>query len=175
MDVRDARPEDAPAVADVNVRSWRAAYHGLMPDSYLDALSVEEEAVRWQRAIAESPARGRPVLVVEAGAGAVVGYAVVGADVDDSTQGLLFLMYVAPEAWGSRAGWALMEASVERLGGAGFARAVLWVLEANGRARAFYEREGWVADGGASTATYGGVPLTALRYARELARDADVR
>ncbi len=167
MDVRDARPEDAAAIADVNVRSWRAAYAGLMPDSYLAALSVEEDTVRWQRAIAQSPARARPVLVVEVRDGKVTGYAVVGADVDDGAQGLVFLMYTAPEAWGSGAGPALMEASLERLRAAGFTRAVLWVLEANARARAFYERHGWAADGKSTTSTYGDMPLRALRYARE--------
>ncbi len=155
------------------MRSWRAAYRGLMPDSYLDALSVEEEAARWERAIADSPARGRPVLVVEDGDGKVAGYAVVGADVDDAAQGLLFLMYVAPEAWGTGAGWALMDAAVERMRGAGFERAVLWVLAANVRARAFSERQGWAADGDQRTATYDGVSLVALRYGRELSPDAD--
>jgi GNAT superfamily N-acetyltransferase len=168
MHVRDARIQDAPAIADVNVRSWQAAYRGLMPDSYLDALSGEEDTARWQRAIAESTRRGRPVLVVEDGAGAVVGYAVVGADVDEPSLGLVFLMYVGPERWGTGAGHALMEASIERLRGAGFGRAVLWVLEANARARRFYEREGWVEEGGRSTSTYGGVALPALRYGREL-------
>jgi GNAT superfamily N-acetyltransferase len=171
--VRDARPEDAAAIADVNVRSWRAAYRGLMPDSFLNALSVEEDRARWERAIGESGARARPLLVVQDAGGAVVGYAVVGADVDDASRGLLFLMYVGPECWGTGAGHALMEAVVERLRALGFERAVLWVLEANARARAFYQRQGWVADGGRTTSTYDGVALAAMRYGRELMADAD--
>jgi GNAT superfamily N-acetyltransferase len=145
-----------------------------MPDTFLDALSVEEETARWQRAIAQSAARARPVLVVEDERGKVAGYAVVGADVDDAAQGLLFLMYVAPECWGTGVGRALMEASIERLREAGFGRAVLWVLEANARARRFYERAGWVEDGGRSMSTYDGVALEALRYGMGLPPEADV-
>lgn len=167
MKVRDAGVGDAAAIAGVNTRSWQAAYRGLMPDSYLDALSVEEDTARWQCAVAQSALRARAILVVEDGAGEVVGYAVTGADVDEASQGLLFLMYVAPQNWSTGAGRALMDACVDRLWAAGFTRAVLWVLEANARARGFYERQGWAADGESGTSTYGDVPLRALRYARE--------
>ena len=34
-----------------------------------------------------------------------------------------------------------------RLGAEGFAEAVLWVLDDNPRARAFYERHGWLPTG----------------------------
>jgi hypothetical protein len=36
IQLRRATPEDAAALAAVEVRSWRAAYRGLMPDAYLD-------------------------------------------------------------------------------------------------------------------------------------------
>jgi len=33
--VRDARAEDAAAIAEVHVRAWQAAYRGLMPEDFL--------------------------------------------------------------------------------------------------------------------------------------------
>jgi hypothetical protein len=42
----------------------------------------------------------------------------------------------------------LLGACLERLRDLGFREATLWTLEANSRARSFYEKEGWHADGG---------------------------
>jgi hypothetical protein len=38
MDIRAARMEDVPQIAAVHVRSWQAAYRGLLPQAYLDGL-----------------------------------------------------------------------------------------------------------------------------------------
>ena len=35
MDIRPARMEDVPEIAVVHVRSWQAAYRGLLPQAYL--------------------------------------------------------------------------------------------------------------------------------------------
>ena len=43
-------------------------------------------------------------------------------------------------------------------------RAVLWVLERNVRARRFYERGGWRADGQRRVEPIGGEPVDQLRY-----------
>jgi GNAT superfamily N-acetyltransferase len=46
--IRRATPGDVIAVATVHVRSWQAAYRGLMPDEVLDGLSVERRAGMWR-------------------------------------------------------------------------------------------------------------------------------
>lgn len=53
-----------------------------------------------------------------------------------------------PEAWGSRAGSALMTAA----------------LEDNPRARRFYEREGWILDGGRRDEELLGLTVAEVRY-----------
>jgi hypothetical protein len=45
--VREAPPEDAFEIAAVQVRSWQAAYRGLMPDDFLDRLKPEDRAGRY--------------------------------------------------------------------------------------------------------------------------------
>ena len=42
VELREATPADAPALAAVQVASWRAAYRGLMPDGVLAGLSVPD-------------------------------------------------------------------------------------------------------------------------------------
>jgi GNAT superfamily N-acetyltransferase len=82
--------------------------------------------------------------------------------------GELWGLYVDPEAWGSGAAAALLAASVDALRGRGFTEAVLWVLEDNPRARRFYEREGWTADGARKEEEFLGVVVTEIRYRRRL-------
>ena len=91
----------------------------------------------------------------------------VGPD-DEAGFGLLWLMYVDPSFWGKGAAQPLMDGSIEGLRALGHLEARLWVLEANTRARRFYERCGWIEDGATGVATHGGADLPTLRYSTEL-------
>jgi GNAT superfamily N-acetyltransferase len=57
-----------------------------------------------------------------------------------------------------------MEAVRANLKAAGFATGALWVLEANRRARAFYDRQGWVPDGARKVDDPGDFVLAEVRY-----------
>ena len=138
--VRGAVPDDARAIAEVQVETWRAAYTGLMPQSVLDGLDVDQREQWWSRAVV---AEGYAVFVAEQD-DRVVGFVSVGPCRDAEGLGELYAIYVRPESWGTGAGLALMEASVDWLA-ARWPEAVLWVAERNPRARSFYERYGWTA------------------------------
>lgn len=56
-------------------------------------------------------------------------------------------LYVLPAAWGTGQADELHGAAVAQLRRSGVEHARLWVLEGNARARRFYERHGWTADG----------------------------
>jgi GNAT superfamily N-acetyltransferase len=167
MLIRPATPADAAAIARVDVASWRAAYQHIMPDTYLDGLSVEEKAASWAARIAREQWRGKRTLVAEDPALGVIGYATVGPD-PGSDDGMLLLMYVLPDRWRIGIGRALMQAAADALRMLGYKRAVLSVLEANERARRFYESEGWAPDGTSRSDDYGGARLVALQYAIDL-------
>ena len=64
--------------------------------------------------------------------------------------------YVLPERWGSGVADALHTAALERLA---CAEVKLWVLEANVRARRFYEKRGWVPNGETRVVEYPPHPL----------------
>lgn len=168
MKVRRATLEDAGAIAEGHVASWRAAYRGLMPDAYLAALSVEESATRWKRSLDGEEKNGKRTCVAESDDARLIGYATVGPD-EEPGRGHLLLMYVREEAWGTGVGRALMSAANDALRELGHREAVLWVLEQNARARRFYDAAGWRADGTRQTSDYGGLGLEALRYTIVLA------
>ncbi len=164
MQPRRATPEDAGAIAACHVASWQAAYRGLMPDAYLDALSVEDRVAQWRGSLEREELRGKRTFVVEAEHRRLIGCATVGED-EQPGRGLLLLMYVREEAWRTGVGRALLGAAENALRELGYSAAVLWVLEQNQRARRFYEAAGWRADGERQMHDYGGARLEALRYA----------
>lgn len=132
-----------------------------MPESYLQALSPEDRAEMWRRAMGRP--RGHPSLLVVEREGQVVGFAAVGpADMEDT--GELYAINVDPNAWGTGAGQALLEAAQEELQALGYRRAVLWVIPGNARARRFYERGGWSNAAVERTEEVLGVTVPEIQY-----------
>ena len=140
--VRPATTEDARAIADIQVETWRAAYVGVMPQRVLDELDVEARERMWRSWTA---APDWAVFVGER-SGRTVGFVSVGPSRDQEGIGELPAIYVSPAAWGTGAGRALMDAGVAWLKER-WSEAILWVAEENPRARRFYERYGWKLDG----------------------------
>lgn len=146
VSVRPASPDDAPAVGLAHVRGWQAAYPGLVPQDYLDALDVDERSERWRKRF-EDPDDHLPVLVAVVD-GVVVGWVSFGPARDEQTGdgGEVYGIYVHPDHWGTGAGYVLLTAAHVALAEMGFDHAALWVLPGNAQARSFYERQGWSAD-----------------------------
>jgi|SRR5262245_32287807 len=168
--VRDATVDDAHAIAEVHVASWRWAYRGQVPEAILDALSVEDREAMWRRSLSEGKARA---AVAVDDAGAVVGFVETGPTADeaaDERTGEVFAIYVLERATGSGVGAELLRRGEDDLRGEGFGRSMLWVLTSNERARRFYERNGWTFAGRRSTYHIGEADLPILCYERDLAR-----
>ena len=165
--LRAAAPADARGIAEVHVGSWRWAYRGQVPDPFLEALSVDERETQWWLATRERPG---DTVVAELD-GAIVGFVSVGPAQGASLPtgaGELFAIYIAAPVAGTGVGASLLAAGVERLRGAGFDQAILWVLAANDRARAFYEGAGWALDGTRAEHAFGDERREVVRYARAL-------
>jgi GNAT superfamily N-acetyltransferase len=172
--VRPARPADAAELAEVRVRTWRAAYEHVFGAERLKTIDLAQSRARWEERLA-APASHRRVFVAEDDGGRVVAFAAAGAsravgegeregEGEGEGEGELYAIYALPETWGGGAGPALMRAAVESLREAGYRTATLWVLEDNPRARRFYEREGWTPDGGRREGEHLGVRTVEVRY-----------
>lgn len=167
MLLRLAEPADAMAVARVHVRSWQAAYRGLMPDAYLDDLRPEDRAARYDFATTD-PAKPRTIVAEEAGA--IRGFATTMPSRDPDTQdhGELCALYVDPEDWDCGYGLALIEEARRHLSASGFSSAMLWLLEGNARADRFYRADAWLPDGTRRSEQMWGITVNELRYRRTL-------
>lgn len=156
IDVRDATAADATALADAHIVAWRAAYRGEIPDEYLDDPAFESSRhTGWTRRLRDGPPPGArdpsSRILVTVLDGRVVGFAQCGReaprDQSPGDRGELSLFYLHPDAWGSGAADPLMQACLDEMRSR-FERAILFVLEANPRARRFYERWGWECGSG---------------------------
>jgi ribosomal protein S18 acetylase RimI-like enzyme len=141
--IRPAQVDDAEGIATVHVLGWQAAYRGVVPDSYLDSLSIEQRALSW-RAFFREPS---PTEVWAADANQhLIGWVSMGESRDDDAPtgtGELNAIYVLPEYWSSGVGRALWLRAKQRLAERGFRRATLWVLADNDRAVRFYRAAGF--------------------------------
>jgi GNAT superfamily N-acetyltransferase len=177
--IRPAAAADGPPIARIRAATWRAVYPGLIPEQTLaertDPAAVEREG-EWRSAHSMDG-----VLVAEGpdGDDGLIGFAVFGPERDEGYQlgqpqteeapehgrGEVYAIYVLPGHWNSGAGRALMNRVLALAAGQDYNDVSLWVLEANARARRFYEKAGFRLTG--ESGVLGGLRgLTQVRYRR---------
>jgi len=139
IDVRKAEASDAEAIAEVHHESWRGAYSGIIPHRALTSMINRRGRDWWASAIR----RAASVLVIEVG-GELAGYATIGRNRarELSQEGEIYELYVRPEYQGIGLGTRLFQAARERLAQHGLKGLVVWSLEENDNAMAFYESAG---------------------------------
>lgn len=162
-EVRQATLDDAPAIGQVRAETWRAAYRGIVPDKFLDAI----DSVRWgerQRDMMLDAPEGYINMVAET-EGKVVGWAAGGFNREGDTRcrGELYALYILPE-WQRRGiGFKLTLAVAQHLQFLDINSMIVWALEANLPARRFYEALGGIP-GRERLAVVGGVRLSEVSF-----------
>jgi ribosomal protein S18 acetylase RimI-like enzyme len=147
---RVAWADDAPAIAAVQVRAWRASYEEILPSELLDALVPDELAADWRESLSKPPdARNRVLVALERNL--VTGFAVTGPatdpDCDPVSDGEITDLTVDPHKRHSGHGSRLMQASIDTLKADRFNRAVTWLPAQDDETRGFLTSAGWATDG----------------------------
>lgn len=141
--LRPARPDDAQAIARVQVAAWRSTYRGLVPDEFLD--NMEEDPEKWLNAIRrdDGTAQASFVIVAEDASGGVIGYAAAGRERtgDPRYKGELHAIYILEERQRQGIGKRLVRAAAQGLLKRGHSSMLVWVLAEN-PFRRFYESLG---------------------------------
>ena len=162
--LRPAEASDAVGLATVHVRSWQAAYRGLVPDDFLDRLSVSDRKKGWHQLLQD---RTIKVLVAEE-AEKVVAFISFGLlrDGDPTIDfvGEVYAIYALPDFWDRGIGRTLMDAVLTELRGMNCMEVRVWVLETNTRAISFYEKLGFSPDGATKVEPRDGFDLRETRY-----------
>lgn len=170
MTVRPAAPTDAGAIAELHVAAWRAAYRGLIPDAYLDGLTVEKRLDLWQRRLSEP--RSTCLLVAEQHK-SVAGFCLYGPTRDedgkDKPIGEIIALNVRPDSWRRGFGRTLCQYALGDAPQRGWTAMTLWILKGNERAGRFYEALGFFLDGTERLDQHvTDAPIYELRYRKTL-------
>jgi GNAT superfamily N-acetyltransferase len=147
--IRDARADDAHAIADIYVASRRVAWKGIIDDVYLDGLDADQEA-RSTSAFLELPdPPGWGTRVAEDAR--IVGFLSAGPDEEAPASAHVGALFVAPDVFGSGIGSQLLADAAAQFRALGFVDAYLWTLVDDPRTNQFYVHRGWIPDGGRMT------------------------
>lgn len=135
IDIRKAEPADAEAIAEVHLQAWQGAYSGIIPHRALGAMLGRRGSEWWSNAVR----RAASILVIDVD-GTVAGYATVGRNRsrDLPQQGEIYELYIRPEYQGVGFGSRLFAAARQKLRSHGLKGLVVWALEENEGALAFY-------------------------------------
>lgn len=135
--IRPAQPDDSAAIEQVHIDTWRDAYAGILPASYLvHRLKASAHSANLRVGILGGKSQGA-TLVAEIDR--VVGFISYGVarHVREPGTGEIYAFYVDPEAQGQGIGRALLSVALDRMFANGSAAVEVEVLSQN-PARHFY-------------------------------------
>jgi len=141
LNIRRATLEDSAGLARVQVDSYRAAYAGILPASYLSHFTYEEQAQDWRAWLCSETEE--VLTLAETDTGEIVGYALARPSAGEMLpySSELVALHVQRAFQGQGVGKQLFKAIAEQLQQKGCSSLMVWVLEAN-PARKFYEQLG---------------------------------
>lgn len=143
VQVRPGNVSDVGGIAQAYLESWRAAYEGLLPADVLEVEAAKRAEYNWAAAIRSGSTHvavavdDREIVGVVQASGPPGG----SRDLPEIT-----MLYVVPEYWGGVAARELLAVGADWIAREGWSASRLRVVEAQARARRFYEREGWRPD-----------------------------
>ena len=150
VSVRIAWADDARALAELQLRTWRADYADLLPaDALPGPEAVDSAAAAWHASLSRPrDARNRVLVALERNR--VVGFAITSPasdpDCDPVADAEIVELAVGPDERAQGHGSRLLQAAVDTLVADRFTRAVLWVMASDDQRRAFLGSAGWAPD-----------------------------
>lgn len=145
IQLRKANLADAEAIAAIRIEAWRTTYRGMIPDTYLDNMQMEENVLQWRTILQALPAKEDSLRVyVAISDDEVIGFVSViklpepklGKD------GEINAIYIRPQWQRCGIGKRMMHKAARSLQEMGCHGCVIWVIDGNSPARNFYEELG---------------------------------
>lgn len=164
--IRQATLDDAASIAAVSVQAWQESYQGILDQSILDHLSVEQRLMGRLKFFPEN-SKGQFVACL---GDAIAGFCDVGPPrtariSSELAKGEIYAIYVLNTYKGMGMGHHLFSAAVSFLRSQELYPFIAWALTDNKPARAFYERQGGkICGDGAYTITDKTYPEICYRF-----------
>jgi GNAT superfamily N-acetyltransferase len=163
VQVRPANACEADDIRLVYLASWRTAYQGLLAPGVLEIEATTRAEFDWVSEIRSGSSRVEVAVDNQEIVGVVLASGPPGGSRDLPE---IVMLYVVPECWGGEAARQLLAAGTHWIAQQGWSASRLRVVEAQRRARRFYEREGWRLDAELAPAHNGFFDL--VYYRRDL-------
>jgi len=164
---RIANINDCPALAALHVLAWQQAYAGLLPQEFLNELDTDNRCEMWTQSL-----QNKDVSVfLDFDDNTLIGFAACGIcnDIDAiPAWGELGALYYLQSYWGTGRAANLYQQAIDHLRASGNSTATLWVLDANARGIAFYQKHGFKFDGQEKSQQISGFTMRELRMTLRL-------
>lgn len=150
--------DDKFEISRIYEESWKFAYKGIIPQSFLDSIPNG----KWCENLEKSDIHS--LVLIENGKFIGTSSFCKSRFQQFENCGEIVSIYFLPEYIGKGYGKKLMNAVIAELEKFGFHDIFLWVLEDNKRARAFYEKFGFMLAGQVYENNIGGRKLREVSY-----------
>jgi GNAT superfamily N-acetyltransferase len=160
--VREATLDDAEGIARAHTDSWQTSYRGILPDTVLDRIDVGQRAETRRRILRDR--RIYQLVAYDLTHGDIVGFCDAGPSRRHVPYaGELYAIYIVQRAKRYGLGQEMFERVQAWLVRETMRSMIVWVLDNNHHARAFYETMGGRM-GSRLSSTVGGFPVVELSY-----------
>ena len=135
MNIREAKLEDASAIAKVHVDSWQTTYYGLLPDDYIAKHSYDKRLKKWAKRLGNNSQQTKTYVtyVAENTTGEIVGFIDGGMFRGNSPTytGEIYALYILADHQQKGLGKNLVRAIASRLSELELTSILVWVLAGN--------------------------------------------
>lgn len=159
VEVRVAKPADAPALAAIMVQSFRTAFRELVSEEIMDQCADLQNCTAMLAQVCENTQIHSYLAVLD---GKPCGELFWRGEAEAE----LIALHTLPEVWGYGVGAALLLRAQADMNAAGVKRVKLWAFRENHRARRFYEKYGLRASGAERISEFDGA--VEVCYEKEL-------
>lgn len=140
--IRKAEPGDEKILAHIQTESWKAAFAGILSPEELVRCTNMEKAEQMYHSVLRREGCNMAVELVNDQPHCIAAWGKNRCDLGD-TVGELICIHSLQNNWAKGYGSAMMEYVLARFKQEGYKFVILWVFEANTRARKFYEKHGF--------------------------------
>lgn len=142
MQIRHATLADVETLGEINFKSWRTTYEGLIEGGMPVKLTPEEMYAKWERTLSRIEDNSDRFVLIAEVEGQTVGYSVCGKNRKEELSEYdweLYAIYLLKEFQGKGVGKALFKESVKEMNHRGANSFILFVLTTNTPSVVFYE------------------------------------
>jgi ribosomal protein S18 acetylase RimI-like enzyme len=152
-------------MVELQLEAWREGFVPILPSEFR-----VPDPDSFRPRLAEALAGEGVYSILAVDRGTLLGWVTYGVNRDHDAgprDGEVRSIFVHPETWRTGVGSSLLLCALERLAEEGYRAATLWSFADNARANGFYERHGFLRDGGRQRREFSAGALE-VRYRRAI-------